>query len=53
MGGRSPYLMDCGGGEFDYSVLVANQRPGKKVILPFSACLIDTDQGSMLVHFFS
>jgi hypothetical protein len=38
-------MMDCGGAEFDYDVLVALQHPGEKVILPFNACLIDTDDG--------
>jgi len=50
MGARALYMMDCGGGEFDYGVLVAGQRPGEKVILPFSACLIDTDDGPVLVE---
>lgn len=27
---RALYLMDCGGGEFDYGVLVALQKPGVK-----------------------
>ncbi len=47
---RALYMMDCGGGEFDYGVLVALQRPGEKVISPFSACLIDTDDGPILVE---
>lgn len=47
---RGLYMMDCGGGEFDYGVLVALQRPGEKVISPFSACLVDTDDGPILVE---
>lgn len=27
---RKLYMMDCGGGEFDYGVLVALQKPGEK-----------------------
>jgi N-acyl homoserine lactone hydrolase len=50
MGARALYMMDCGAGEFDYGVLVALQRPGEKVISPFSACLIDTDDGAVLVE---
>jgi N-acyl homoserine lactone hydrolase len=50
MGARALYMMDCGGGEFDYGALVAMQRPGEKVISPFSACLIDTDDGSVLLE---
>ncbi len=50
MGARALYLMDCGGGEFDYHILVAFQHPGEKVIVPFSACLIDTDDGPVLVE---
>jgi len=50
MGVRALYMMDCGGGEFDYDVLVAFQRPGEKAIVPFSACLIDTDDGPVLVE---
>ncbi len=42
--------MDCGGCEVDYSLLVALQSPGQKVISPFSACLIDTDDGPVLVE---
>jgi N-acyl homoserine lactone hydrolase len=43
-------MMDCGGGEFDYGVLVALQRPGEKVFSPFSACVIETDDGPILVE---
>jgi N-acyl homoserine lactone hydrolase len=50
MGARALYMMDCGGGEFDYGVLVAMQHPGEKVISPFSAFLIDTDDGPVLVE---
>jgi N-acyl homoserine lactone hydrolase len=50
MGARALYMMDCGGAEFDYDVLAAFQHPGKKVILPFTACLIDTDDGPVLVE---
>ena len=50
MGARALYMMDCGASEFDYGVLVALQRPGEKVISPFSACLIDTDDGPVLVE---
>jgi len=50
MGARALYMMDCGGGEFDYGVLVSMQRPGEKVISPFNACLIDTDDGPILVE---
>lgn len=50
MGARALYMMDCGGGEFDYGILVAFQHPGEKVIVPFSACLIDTDEGPVLVE---
>lgn len=50
MGARALYMMDCGGGEFDYGILVALQHPGEKVIMPFSACLIDTDDGPVLVE---
>ena len=50
MGARALYMMDCGGGEFDYGILVALQRPGEKVLSPFSACLIDTDDGPILVE---
>ena len=50
MGARALYLMDCGGGEFDYGVLVAMQRPGEKVLSPFSAGLIETDDGLVLLE---
>ncbi len=50
MGARALYMMDCGVGEFDYGTLVAMQHPGEKVLLPFSACLIDTDDGPVLVE---
>jgi N-acyl homoserine lactone hydrolase len=50
MGARALYMMDCGTGEFDYGILVAMQRPGEKVLSPFSACLIDTDDGPVLVE---
>jgi hypothetical protein len=30
MGAPALYMMDCGGGEVDYGVLVALQRPGEK-----------------------
>ncbi len=50
MGARVLYIMDCGGAEADYDILVAFQHPGEKVILPFSACLIDTDDGPVLVE---
>jgi len=50
VGARALYLMDCGGGEFDYGILVAFLHPGEKVIVPFSACLIDTDDGPVLVE---
>jgi N-acyl homoserine lactone hydrolase len=43
-------MMDCGAGEFEYGILVALQRPGEKVLSPFSACLIDTDDGPVLVE---
>ena len=50
MGARALYMMDCGGSEFDYDILVAFQHPGEKVVVPFSACLIDTDDGPVLVE---
>lgn len=50
MGARALYMMDCGGAVMDYSLLVSLQRPGQKVISPFSACLIDTDDGPVLVE---
>jgi len=50
MGARALYMMDCGGGEFDYNILVAFLHFGEKVIVPFSACLIDTDDGPVLVE---
>ncbi len=50
MGARALYMMDCGAGEFQYGILVALQRPGEKVLSPFSACLIDTDDGPVLVE---
>lgn len=50
MRARALYMMDCGGGEFDYGFLVALQRPGEKVLVPVSACLIDTDDGPVLVE---
>ncbi len=50
MGARALYMLDCGAGEFDYGILVAMQRPGEKIRSPFSACVIDTDDGPILVE---
>jgi N-acyl homoserine lactone hydrolase len=50
MAARALYLMDCGSGEFDYGVLVALQKPGEKLLSSFCACLIDTDDGPVLVE---
>jgi N-acyl homoserine lactone hydrolase len=46
---RALYMLDCGAGESDYSVLVSMQRPGEKVMTPFSAAVIDTDEGPVVV----
>ncbi len=49
MSARALYLLDCGSAEVDSGVAITLTRMGEKVLSPFTACLIETDEGPVLV----
>lgn len=49
MGAQALYLLDCGRADMERGILVQMQHLGERFISPFSACLIKTDDGPILV----